>query len=96
MSESESNAALLLSLDTFDVLALSIPVDEFQNYADKPLKWLRYLGFAIAGQTGHLSTSSAGPEIDDYDMEIVARSYYFILDGMWKHHVSQQSRVFLT
>lgn len=86
-------ATLSLSfLDNSTKLALSIPVSETKEYADKPLKWLRYLGFAIAGQKGHLSTSSVGPEIDDYDAEIEAQSYYFILDGMWKYFVFSGNR----
>lgn len=51
-------------------LALSIPVSQVKDYAEKPLRWLRYIGFTIAGQEGRLSTSSNGPEIDDYDVEI--------------------------
>ncbi len=95
MPSSEPKASLSLLFDHSTRLALSIPVSEFKNYADKPLKWLRFLGFAIAGQNGYLSTSSAGSEIDDYDAEIVARPYYFILDSTWEYHTLQYSSVFL-
>lgn len=85
-------ANLFLSCpDNSTRLILSIPISETKNYASKPLKWLRYLGFAIAGQRGCLSTSSAGPEIDNYDAELEAKSYYFILDGVWKYCMLQSS-----
>lgn len=78
-------ATLSLSFpDNSTRLALSIPISEVKDYTNKPLKWLRYLGFAIAGQKGRLSASSTGPEIDDCDAEIEAQPYFFILDGMWK------------
>jgi hypothetical protein len=46
---------------------LSIPTDDISLYTLRPLKWLRYLGFAIYGCEGTLSLSADGPEIDDYN-----------------------------
>ncbi len=64
------------------MLALSIPTSEATRLALRPLKWLRFLGFAITGQKGYLATSSTGPEIDNYGEEgIVAPAYYFTPDG---------------
>jgi hypothetical protein len=59
-------------------LALTIPLDQCNTFAVYPLKWLRFLGFTIYGQEGHLSRSKAGPEIDDYTADTEARSYYFV------------------
>ena len=60
-----------------DILVLSIPLAVFGDYATKPLKWLKYLGYAIYGAEGCLSTSKAGPEIDNLDAAVEARPYYF-------------------
>ncbi len=76
---------------------MNIPVSEFPKYTDRPLKWLRFLGFAIAGQQGRLftgtssadsgvddtGTSGAGSEINDYDAPVQARTYIFKLDGKY-------------
>lgn len=71
---------LLLCFDNKSNPALSIPLDQCQIFATRPLKWLRFLGFAIYGQQGHLSKSENGPELD-YTEQIEARSYYYISDG---------------
>ena len=60
-----------------DILVLSIPLAVFGDYATKPLKWLKYLGYAIYGAEGCLSISKAGPEIDNLDAAVEARPYYF-------------------
>ena len=72
---------LWLSFDNVTKLSLSIPLAECGTFAVNPLKWLRFLGFAIYGREGYLSTSKAGPEIDDYTADIEARSYYFLSEG---------------
>ncbi|KAI9574401.1 hypothetical protein HD554DRAFT_2046869 [Boletus coccyginus] len=61
-------------------LALSIPLAQCTTFATTPLKWLRFLGFAIYGRQGHISMSMNGPELD-YTLEIQARSYYFVSNG---------------
>jgi hypothetical protein len=72
---------LRLSFGNVTRLALSIPLDKCSTFAINPLKWLRFLGFAIYGREGYLSTSEAGPEIEDYTAGIEARLYYFISEG---------------
>ena len=62
-------------------LALSIPLAQCNTFAVYPLRWLRFLGFAIYGREGHLSRSKAGPEIEDYTADMEARSYYFVSQG---------------
>jgi hypothetical protein len=72
---------LWFSFNNITQHALSIPISECEKYALNPLKWLQFLGYAIYGQRGHLSTSNSGPEIDDYLGEIEARPYYFVSQG---------------
>ena len=65
-----------------DILALSIPLGAFKEYAVNSLKWLKYLGYAIYGAEGRLSTSKDGPEIDlNYDAVVEIRPYYFISES---------------
>jgi hypothetical protein len=81
MSTTTPKVKLRLSFGNVTRLALSIPLDKCDTFAINPLKWLRFLGFAIYGRQGYLSTSEAGPEIDDYTAGIKARLYYFISEG---------------
>jgi hypothetical protein len=78
---------LWLSFGNVTKLALSIPFDKCGTFAVNPLKWLRFLGYAIYGREGYLSTSKAGPEIYDYTADIQARSYYFISEGEVDWHM---------
>ena len=71
------NVELWLYSNEIDILALSIPLAECRKYAIHPLKWLKYLGYAIYGAEGCLSISKAGPEIDNLDAAVEARPYYF-------------------
>jgi hypothetical protein len=82
-----SNIKLWLSFSGTSKLALSIPVDRATAFAVYPLKWLRFLGYAIYGREGHLSTSRVGSEIDDYAADIEARSYHFIAQGKLECHL---------
>ncbi|KAF8345413.1 hypothetical protein F5887DRAFT_1192054 [Amanita rubescens] len=62
-------------------LALSIPLDKCVTFVVNPLKWLRFLGFAIYGREGHLSLSKDGLDLGDYTAPIEARPYYFVSEG---------------
>lgn len=77
---SDLEVKLLLRFNRRNKVALCIPLAICRTFATAPLKWLRFVGFAIYGQEGHLSTSDNGPELD-YTAEIEAGSYYFISDG---------------
>ena len=81
-----SKVKLWLSFHGSSKLALSIPLDQATTFAVNPLKWLQFLGYAIYGREGYLSTSKAGPEIDDYTADIEARSYYFKSPGKLECH----------
>ena len=72
---------LWLPFGTISKLALSIPLAECGNYVVNPLKWPRFIGYAICGREGYFSTSQGGTEIGDYTADIEARQYYFISKG---------------
>ena len=73
-----ANVKLRMSIENVSMLALSIPLDKCVTFAVNPLKWLRFLGFAIYGQKGYLSLSNGGPDLGDYTAAIEVRSYYFV------------------
>ncbi|KDQ56787.1 hypothetical protein JAAARDRAFT_301400 [Jaapia argillacea MUCL 33604] len=62
------------------VLALSIPLNDIQRLSLRPLKWLRYITFAVCGARGDLSTTPDSPAVD-YDsvhhLDPVAEAYYY-------------------
>ncbi|KAF8960923.1 hypothetical protein BDZ97DRAFT_1940255 [Flammula alnicola] len=58
--------------------ALSIPVDTCQRFSVHPLTWLRYLGFTIYGNEGHISTLPGGPEVEYYQADIPPGIYYYV------------------
>jgi hypothetical protein len=55
---------------------LSIPVVECNRFALKPLKWLRFLGYTIYGQEGHICLAPGG-ELVDYESAIEGQARYF-------------------
>src|SRR5260370_10840464 len=54
---------------------------ECSKYAVNPLKWLRYIGYAIYGAEGYLSTLKGGNKVDDYTVDIEPDPYFFISEG---------------
>jgi hypothetical protein len=62
------------------VLALSVPFSDIQRLSIRPLKWLRYVMFAVCGVHGHLSATPGGPAVD-YDDADISQAYYFIPQG---------------
>ena len=64
----EGNVTLYLSIHNKHRLALSIPISECTTKSVYPLKWLRFLGYAIYGEKGdlHLSGERGGQPISDY------------------------------
>ena len=72
-----------LPIDNQQILALSIPLDDFERLSLRPVKWLRFLLFAICGVRGDLATTPNGPPVD-YDtstLSNMAEAYYFIPQG---------------
>ena len=62
------------------ILALSVPSSDIQRLSVRPLKWLRYVIFAVCGVHGDLSATPGGPAVD-YDDADIAQAYYFIPQG---------------
>ena len=62
---------------------LTIPKSEIAQFSLRPLKWLTFVGYAISGTTGKLSsdgTTTIG--MDDLDSnQPLADRYYYIFDG---------------
>ena len=79
------SANILLSMrfedDWKDLLI--IPKSETAQFSLRPLKWLTFVGYAISGTTGKLSsdgTTTIG--MDDLDSnQPLADRYYYIFDG---------------
>jgi hypothetical protein len=72
---------LWISLDDVHTRALSIPIEKCREFSLNPLKWLRFLGYAIYGREGYISTSEDGSEVGNYESDVEARSYYFVSGG---------------
>jgi len=53
-----------LKFEGHHVLALSIPLEDVKRLSLSPLKWLRYVAFAVCGTTGHLALTPDGPALD--------------------------------
>ncbi|KAF9519399.1 hypothetical protein BS47DRAFT_31070 [Hydnum rufescens UP504] len=60
---------------------LSIPVVECHRFAFKPLKWLRFLGYTIYGQEGHISLSPGADSVD-YESAIEGGVHYFYVSPL--------------
>ena len=65
-------------------LALSIPLEDIQRLSIRPLKWLRFVTFAVCGVTGELSLTQNGPSVDyqNIGFNSLAENYYYKPDGM--------------
>lgn len=69
---------------------LSIPSDQFTLFSLRPLKWLRFLAYAIYGHQGGLyEDSDCRCEVDyDLDVENIKNKYYYSPNGKYKLHNS--------
>jgi len=77
---------LWISIKGTKMHALCIPLHKCHELAVNPLKWLRFLGYAIYGRQGYLSLSETGPPIEDYTGDIMAQVYYFVSNGKSESH----------
>lgn len=73
------NVKLWLSLNDDWLPVLTIPTNEISRYTLRPLKWLRFLGFAIYGREGVLSADPDGSQPVEYDTQLakLQENYYF-------------------
>lgn len=76
---------------------LSIPSDDFGQFTTRPLKWLRYLGYAIYGREGILKISPNGLELDDYTTDVanLEDRYYYVSPGKGGLIISGESLIFI-
>ncbi|KAF8964218.1 hypothetical protein BDZ97DRAFT_1660573 [Flammula alnicola] len=75
---------LHLSYQNEEMVALTIPIDDIKRLSLRPLKWLRYVAFAVFGAPGRLAlTSDANAPDVDYDVPLgkISGDYYYIPDG---------------
>ncbi|KAJ7484543.1 hypothetical protein FB451DRAFT_87174 [Mycena latifolia] len=69
---------------------VSIPVDDLTRLSAKPMKWLRFLGWAIHGTTGYVSETFNGSPVDDglssgairANPAILKTDYYYLSTGL--------------
>ena len=72
-----------LHIEDRQVLALSIPFSDIERLSVRPVKWLRFVTFAICGVRGDLSAMLNGPPVD-YDsisLDHIAEAYYYTPEG---------------
>ncbi|KAF8341157.1 hypothetical protein F5887DRAFT_1062495 [Amanita rubescens] len=72
-----------LHIENRQVLALSIPFSDIERLSVRPVKWLRFVTFAICGVRGNLSEMPNGPPVD-YDsisLDDIAEAYYYTPEG---------------
>ncbi|KAJ7054078.1 hypothetical protein C8F01DRAFT_1259831 [Mycena amicta] len=61
---------------------LRIPRTEFPRLTTRPLKWLRFLGWCIYGQTGELRTVVNGNQVQDDHTTGFLSDYYYVSPSM--------------
>ena len=75
---------IYLHIEDRQVLALSIPFSDIERLSVRPVKWLRFVTFAICGVRGDLSEMPNGPPVD-YDSislaDHIAEAYYYTPEG---------------
>ena len=65
---------------------LSIPVDDCNRFALNPLRWLRFLGYAIYGSHGHICSTQDASDRVNYELAIAGGTdYYFVSTGTVIH-----------
>ena len=72
-----------LHVEDRQVLALSVPFSDIERLSIRPVKWLRFVTFAICGVRGDLSAMPNGPPVD-YDsisLDHIAEAYYYTPEG---------------
>jgi hypothetical protein len=93
---------LHIPVDNAYIPVLSIPVDDCNRFALKPLRWLRFLGYTIYGKEGHISATAGGPPVDYESAAEGGAHYYFTSAGtgihsFWQwicaHHLNRAASV---
>lgn len=82
--------------DPFPTTALSIPIEEIPYYTHFPLKWLRFLGYALYGVEGRLSETVGGVAVDYLRVDGLKPSYYYVPDTVTERQISTLFESFST
>ena len=84
-----------LNIEDRQVLALSIPFSDIERLSVRPVKWLRFVTFAICGVRGDLSATPNGPPVDYDSISIagpIAEAYYYTPQGnIHRSHICRSS-----
>jgi hypothetical protein len=79
------------------VLVLSIPSSDIARLSIRPVKWLRFVTFAICGVRGDLSATPNGPpsDYDSISLDHIADAYYYTPEGnICESHICRLSLIF--
>ena len=73
---------LLPRPDATWIVALTIPSSDAQRLCRRPLKWLRFVAFAVCGAEGDLSETPGGPPVpyaETSSTDPLVENYYYSL-----------------
>jgi hypothetical protein len=73
-----------LNIGDRQVLALSIPFSDIERLSVRPVKWLRFVTFAICGVRGDISATPNGPPVNYDSISLagpIAEDYYYTAEG---------------
>lgn len=87
---------IYLNINNRYVHTLSIPLSDIQRLSVRPVKWLRFVTFAICGAQGHLSETPDGDPVN-YNISLagpIVENYYYTPRG--NTHASQNCSLLLT
>jgi hypothetical protein len=75
---------IYLKFEHQHILLLSVPFSDIQRLTLRPIKWLRFVTFAICGVHGDLSATPNGPAADYDNITLaspIAEAYYYTPEG---------------
>ncbi|KAI0291859.1 hypothetical protein BC826DRAFT_1186743 [Russula brevipes] len=72
-------------MDDIWICALAIPLEDIGRLSLRPLKWLRFVAFAVLGVKGHLYDSPGGNIVNYGHVSLadLADNYYFSPEGVY-------------
>jgi hypothetical protein len=72
-------------------------VSDIERLSVRPVKWLRFVTFAICGVRGHLSATPNGPPVDYDSISLagpIAEAYYYTPEGnIHRSHICRSSLI---
>jgi len=85
---------LFIHIDDTWESALSIPVRDCNRFSTRPLKWLRFLGYAICGCDGHVIPRIGGCPVN-YNSEVRGGANYYFDSSGTRFHISVECLLIL-